>query len=83
MCRNGTISVANYEFEEKENQFFFASCLTRPEAIFAIVKVRDECNKILKLTLLETHYTKSLSLEQFEQLQTTTIDQSATHLKER
>lgn len=51
--------------------------------IFATVKIRDECDKILNLVILETHYENSMKLEEFEKLQTTTTDQSATYLKER
>jgi dynein heavy chain len=81
--RNGTIPVPDYEYEEKENEFFFTSCLTRPEVIRATCRVRAECDKILKLAILQTHYTKSLKLEEFDQMQTQFSDQGASHLRER
>lgn len=80
---NGTISIPGYEIEEKENEFYVTSCLTRPEVILATVKVRDECSKILNLTILQTQYSKSLRIEEFEQMQASTIDAGATYLKER
>ncbi|XP_073388043.1 uncharacterized protein [Physcomitrium patens] len=80
--RNGTISIPGYEIEEKENEFYVTSCLTRPEVILATVKVRDECSKILNLTILQTQYSKSLRIEEFEQMQASTIDAGATYLKE-
>lgn len=82
-CRYGTLQIPKYAFEERENEFFFTSNLTRREVIFATVKVTTECLKILKLAILQTHYTKSLKLEEFEQMQTTASDQGAAHLKER
>ena len=81
--RNGTIPVPDYEYEEKENEFFFTSCLTRPEVIRATCRVRAECDKILKLAILQTHHTKSLKLEEFDQMQTQFSDQGASHLRER
>nr|PNR26425.1 hypothetical protein PHYPA_031000 [Physcomitrium patens] len=82
LIENGTISIPGYEIEEKENEFYVTSCLTRPEVILATVKVRDECSKILNLTILQTQYSKSLRIEEFEQMQASTIDAGATYLKE-
>lgn len=83
MYRQGTIDIPIYPFEERENQYYFTSNITRKEVVFTTVKVIAECHKIFKLAILQTHYTKSLRLEEFEQMQTTASDQGATHLKER
>ncbi|KAH8941010.1 hypothetical protein BDL97_14G015200 [Sphagnum fallax] len=77
-----TVLVPQYDYEEKSSEFYFTSCLTRPEVIIATCKLRAECDKILKLTLLQTHYTKSLRMDEFEQLQTQASEQAAGHLKE-
>ncbi len=81
--RFATVPVPQYDYEEKSSEFYFTSCLTRPEVIIASCKLRAECDKILKLTLLQTHYTKSLRMDEFEQLQTQASEQAAGHLKER
>lgn len=83
LWRNGTVSIPKYPFEEINNKFYFTTNLTKKEVVWATSKVKHECNKILKMAILQTHYTRSLRLEEFEQMQTTASDQGSQHLKER
>ncbi|BBN11637.1 hypothetical protein Mp_5g13570 [Marchantia polymorpha subsp. ruderalis] len=80
--RSGTVEVPEYDYEEQASEFYFMSCLTRPEVIIATAKLRFECNKIPKMTLLSTHYIKSMRLDEFESMETQTAEQALLHLKE-
>ncbi|KAL2653917.1 hypothetical protein R1flu_022045 [Riccia fluitans] len=80
--RLGTVEVPQYDYEELASEFYFMSCLTRPEVIVATVKLRSECNKIPKMTLLSSHYIKSMRLDEFESMETQTAEQALLHLKE-
>ncbi|CAM6094963.1 unnamed protein product [Calypogeia fissa] len=80
--QNGTAVIPEYDYEEQSSEFYFMSCLTRPEVIIATGKLRFECNKIPKLSLLSTHYTKSLRLDEFEAMEIQTAEQALQHLKE-
>ncbi len=48
---------------------------TCAQVIGALVKVRVECAKVLRMSCFSTHYTKSVRLDEFEQLQTQNTDQ--------
>lgn len=50
--RNGIILIFGYEIEEKENEFYVIFCFIWFEVILVIVKVRDECSKILNFIIL-------------------------------
>nr|AML30859.1 axonemal inner arm dynein heavy chain 3 [Marsilea vestita] len=78
----GCIAIPKYSYEERCSEFHFWSCITRSEVILATVRLRAECNKVLKLNLLNTHYNKSLRLEDFEQMQAQSIEQTSMHLRD-
>eukprot|EP00958_Prasinococcus_capsulatus_P020419 scaffold2645_cov378-Prasinococcus_capsulatus_cf.AAC.24 len=71
-----------YSFQESFNDFSFASFLTNPDVNSARVKVRTECLKIMKQPLFNTHFTKTLRLDEFEQVQVQVSDQLSNYLKE-
>eukprot|EP01018_Ginkgo_biloba_P007250 Gb_31260 [translate_table: standard] len=79
----GCLQIPKYNYMEIYSEFHFWSCLTRPEVISSTARLKAECNKVLKLTLLNTHYSKSFRLEDFEQLQSQTIEQASMQLKDR
>lgn len=54
----------------------------QPEVISALGRVRTECAKALKMSFFNTHYTKSLRLEEFEQGQMQVMDHTANYLKD-
>jgi len=79
---SGTVRLPAYDYPEQFSEFSFHSFLTKPEVITACVKVKTECNKVLKMSLFNTHYTKSSRLEEFEQSQLQASDQVVSHLKD-
>ena len=83
LSRFGCVNIPKYNYEEKCSEFHFWSCITRSEVISSTVRLRSECNKVLKLNLLSTHYNKSLRLEDFEQMQAQSIEQTSIQLRDR
>ncbi|KAK9803422.1 hypothetical protein WJX72_010826 [[Myrmecia] bisecta] len=78
----GTVDVPAYDFPEQFSEFSFRSLLTKAEVVMAAVKVRTECNKVLKMNLCQTHFAKSSRVEEFEAAQAQAADQTANYLKE-
>ncbi|KAF5829735.1 dynein heavy chain, N-terminal region 2-domain-containing protein [Dunaliella salina] len=78
----GCVPVAEYDFAQQFSDFSFRTLLTKSEVISALTRVRVECAKALKMSLFNTHFTKSLRLEEFEQGQMQTTDQTANYLKD-
>ncbi|PIK41737.1 putative dynein heavy chain 1, axonemal [Apostichopus japonicus] len=74
--------VPSYPFEEQYDNFAFNSLLTREEAIFAMNKVRAECNKVSAMSLFHVPMTKYLRLEEFEQTQSQASSQVQLFLKD-
>ncbi len=71
----GCVPVAEYDFAQQFSDFSFRTLLTKPEVISALMRVRVECAKALKMSMFNTYFTKSLRLEEFEQGQMQTTDQ--------
>lgn len=86
-CRKGRIvrieGFNNDLFHEKRKQFKFQSFLPRTEIIDALVKVRADCNRLAHVKLFNTKITKSVKLEEFEQIQTQAFIQEIAYIKER
>eukprot|EP01116_Phalansterium_solitarium_P017128 TRINITY_DN413_c0_g1_i5.p1 TRINITY_DN413_c0_g1~~TRINITY_DN413_c0_g1_i5.p1 ORF type:complete len:4163 (-),score=2181.62 TRINITY_DN413_c0_g1_i5:539-13027(-) len=69
-------------FAETLKEFKFQSFLPRVEIIDALVKVRTDCNRIAAISLFNMRITKSVRLEEFEQIQTQSYSQETTTLRE-
>ncbi|XP_026131005.1 dynein heavy chain 1, axonemal isoform X1 [Carassius auratus] len=65
----GLVSVPDYPFEKNRAAFVFNTLLTKPEVITVLSTVREECNRVAKMSLFHVSFTKSLSLEEFESAQ--------------
>lgn len=75
VIKAGRISIPSYDFFNQFSEFSFRTLLTKQEIVTAIVKVRMECQKILKMQLFNMHFAKSMKLEEFEQNQLQAGDQ--------
>ncbi|GFH19487.1 uncharacterized protein HaLaN_16440, partial [Haematococcus lacustris] len=71
----GCVSVAEYDYPHQFSEYSFRTLLTKPEVISALARIRVECAKVLKMSLFNLHYTKSLRLDEFEQGQSQNTDQ--------
>lgn len=71
----GQINIASYDFFNQFSEFSFRTLLTKQEVVSATVKVRVECQKVLKMQLFNTHFAKSMKVDEFEQSQLQTGDQ--------
>ena len=79
---SGVVDVPPHECLEQKQGFGFHTLLSKREIIGCLVKVRTECNKALGLQLYNTHFTKSIGVEEFEQTQAATLLQTISYLKE-
>ncbi|WIA31960.1 hypothetical protein OEZ86_002815 [Tetradesmus obliquus] len=80
----GTVEVAaaGYDFREQLSEFSFKTLLTKPEVIFALGKIRLESSKVVKMCLFNTYSSKSVRLDEFEQVQIAATDAVANHLRD-
>ncbi|RXN34314.1 dynein heavy chain axonemal [Labeo rohita] len=62
----GLVSVPDYPFEKNRAAFVFNTLFTKPELITVLSIVREECNRVTKMSLFYYSFSKSLSLEEFE-----------------
>eukprot|EP01135_Chromosphaera_perkinsii_P003004 Nk52_evm26s232 gene=Nk52_evmTU26s232 len=76
------IELPEYNFRDQYNHFLFSSFLTKSEVINAITKARIECNKVIDSSLFNVNITKSVRLDEYEQMQTQTYVQTHTFLRE-
>ncbi|KAJ9531690.1 hypothetical protein QJQ45_021840, partial [Haematococcus lacustris] len=78
----GCVPVAEYDYPHQFSEYSFRTLLTKPEVISALARIRVECAKVLKMSLFNLHYTKSLRLDEFEQGQSQNTDQVGNYLKD-
>jgi dynein heavy chain len=69
-------------FAESLKQFKFQSFLPRTEIIEALTKVRTDCNRLAEVNIFNTRITKSVRLEEFEQIQTQSFSQEIGFIKD-
>jgi hypothetical protein len=67
----GVVENAEHDFPEQFINFSFQTFLTSVDALSVMLRVREECNRMLFLRLFSTKVTRSLRLEEFLQQQTT------------
>ena len=77
----GTISIDGYDSNEARRGFAFQTLLSKPEIIICTQKIREECNKLLGMSLFATTITKSVSDEEFSATQATALEEAVTYLK--
>ncbi len=70
-------------FSDSLKQFKFQSFLPRTEIIDALTKVRTDCNRLVDVNIFNTRITKSVRLEEFEQIQTQSFSQEIGFIKDR
>ena len=78
----GKAVVPKYDFEGLRQAFGFASLMTRVEVIRTLAKVRVECDKLANTILFATNITKTVKLDEFEQLQTQALQNVKGSLKD-
>ena len=80
--QSGVFQIPQHDFPKHYSDFCFNSFYTKPEAIDALRIVTHECLEVLEMRLFNTHFTKSLRLDEFEQQQSSSIAQLHHFLKE-
>ncbi|WIA11828.1 hypothetical protein OEZ85_011917 [Tetradesmus obliquus] len=79
---NVEVAAAGYDFREQLSEFSFKTLLTKPEVIFALGKIRLESSKVVKMCLFNTYSSKSVRLDEFEQVQIAATVAVANHLRD-
>lgn len=74
--------VPEYNFTQTFKDFCFASLHIRPEVVSTLCSIAEECLWLLSQCIYTTRYQKVMKLEQFRQLQRTTISQMAHRIKD-
>ncbi|XXQ30104.1 AAA+ ATPase domain-containing protein [Plasmodiophora brassicae] len=74
------VKVAPYDFNARFNDFSFHCLLVKNEVIVALHAVRLECNHLLNLSMFNTHISKTIAIDEFEQLQSSSLAQLHTFL---
>lgn len=77
----GTLELLSTSFQEKSRSYYFNSFLTKLELIKVLVQLRQECLKALQMNFFAT-VTKSVRLEEFVNLQSSTTAATSTFLKD-
>eukprot|EP01022_Parablepharisma_sp_SALTPOND_P028499 TRINITY_DN71064_c2_g1_i1.p1 TRINITY_DN71064_c2_g1~~TRINITY_DN71064_c2_g1_i1.p1 ORF type:complete len:4083 (+),score=665.19 TRINITY_DN71064_c2_g1_i1:2435-14683(+) len=78
----GMISIPAHNFPETFASFGFESILMRQEAIKAGEKINLECLEAQEKEIFNTNFTKTLKLEEFKQIESSSISQCAHYLRE-
>eukprot|EP00741_Cyanophora_paradoxa_P002452 tig00000076_g2377.t1 len=78
---SGVVQIPEHNFADQFGDFMFHSFLTKSEIINAIGKVKAECNRIRKSSLFFTQFSKSVRLEEFEQMEGQVCTQVSQDLK--
>ncbi|NWT16478.1 DYH1 protein, partial [Vireo altiloquus] len=78
----GLVSTPDYPFLKQQREFNFLSLLTSTEVIHLLAQIQDECNKVAVMSLFNTTVTKTVTLEEFEKIQTETFTQVQEFLKD-
>ncbi|VDD79452.1 unnamed protein product [Mesocestoides corti] len=76
-----TIEMPKFDFRRAFEEFTFNTFFTRPEAIVANATAQFECFEARRKFLLQFPVSKAVRIEEFEQTQIQTIQQSASFLK--
>jgi hypothetical protein len=65
---HGTLPISGYDYPEQFSEFSFRTLMTKAEVISALIKIKVESSKVLKMSLFNLNYTKSCRLDEFEQV---------------
>eukprot|EP00667_Euglena_gracilis_P000011 EG_transcript_11 len=83
----GQVQIPDHSFVNVCNAFDVATYLGQQEVNFALQKVRDECNEVLNTRIFvlppAIHASTPMTLSEFEEIQTTAINQLAMSLREQ
>ena len=64
------------------SEFSFNTLLSQREAIFSFVEVRSECNALLKKSMFQTSFTKSMPVNDFKSAQDAIRKSLSTYLRD-
>nr|XP_023655546.1 dynein heavy chain 1, axonemal [Paramormyrops kingsleyae] len=78
----GSAPIPDYPFKKNRAAIAFNSLLTKSEVIYALCKVRRECDQVAAMSLFNITFTKALRLKEFEAAQSQTQSQVQLYLRD-
>ncbi|KAJ3275318.1 Dynein heavy chain 1, axonemal [Terramyces sp. JEL0728] len=78
----GRLVIPQYDWKEVSHKFSFTSYLTKVEVIKTLCKVRTECDKLANTPIFATNLTKTVKLDEFEQIQSQSLVNIKNYLKD-
>jgi dynein heavy chain len=80
----GMVPIPQHDFPEQFSNFCFNSLYIKEEVIHAMVEIRTECNNLLESnSIFDTAVKKTIRLEEFRQLQNSSISQIKYNTKDQ
>lgn len=79
---SATAEIPPYEYTKFKKDFGFSSFLNKLEVVRTLVKVRIECDKLSNTSLFVTNITKTVRLDEFEQMQSQSLQNVKASLKD-
>jgi dynein heavy chain len=76
------VPLENFKLKKVKDDFAFSSFLTKLEVIKTLSKIRTECDKLAASNIFATNLTKTVKLDEFEQIQTQSITNMKAFLKD-
>ena len=77
------VQIPTYNLEEAKNNFDFATFLSKIEVIKTLSKVRTECDRLASSSIFSVNITKTVKLDEFEQIQAQSLTNMKAQLKDR
>ena len=78
----GMISIPQHNFPEEFSAFCFNTLYIKDESILAMEQIRGECLDVLEKEIFNTNFNKTLRLDEFKQIQDSSVSQCAYSLRE-
>ena len=79
----GKVQVPAFDLKEAKENFDFSTFLSKIEVIKTLSKVRTECDKLASSSIFAVNITKTVKLDEFEQIQAQALTNMKSQLKDR
>jgi dynein heavy chain len=78
----GMIKIPPHNFPKQFSKFCFRTLQIKDEVIRAQQEIRKECNDVAQKDIFNPNVTKTMKVDEFKQIQTSSITQTSYYLKE-
>lgn len=77
------VYVPQYPYENNRKQFSFLTFLMKSEVLKTLPRIKTECDKLAGNSLFQINISKTMKVDEFEQLQMQSISNTKTFLRDR